>query len=340
MSNLEIVDQGKELQRLIHTLRGVEVMFDHDLAALYGVETRVFNQAVKRNIERFPDTFRFQLTAEEYDALRSQPVTLNNPVTNIQIPPSFGKSNRQQSLPGKENTASSGSEVIAPEKGRGKHRKYLPYAFTEQGVAMLSSVLRSETAIQTSISIINAFVEMRRYLAANVGLLQRLNLLEQRHSTLEIETATRFETVFDALEQKSVNPVQGIFFNGQIFDAYLFVNDLLRQATRSIILIDNYIDDSVLMQLTKRSGNVQATILCRNISKQLAQDLKKHNAQYPPITIREFADSHDRFLILDEEIVYHLGASLKDLGRKWFAFSKMAKSGLKVMDRIKAYLEH
>ena len=204
---------------------------------------------------------------------------------------------------------------------------------------MLSAVLRSETAVQISIHIINAFIAMRRFMAANGGLLQRMDSLEKRQIHHEINTDDRFNKVFDALESKSLNPTQGIFFDGQIFDAYVFVNDLLRQAKQSIVLIDNYIDDSVLMQLAKRRQGVSATILTKTISKQIAQDLKKHNAQYPPIQIHEFGDSHDRFLILDGKAAYHLGASLKDLGKKWFAFSRMDGSGLKVMERVDALIE-
>ena len=204
---------------------------------------------------------------------------------------------------------------------------------------MLSAVLRSETAVQISIHIINAFVAMRRFMAVHGGLLQRMDSLEKRQIHHEIDTDDRFNKVFDALESKSLNPAQGLFFDGQIFDAYVFVNDLLRQAKQSIVLIDNYIDDSVLMQLAKRPQGVSATILTKTISKQLVQDLKKHNAQYPPIQIHEFGDSHDRFLILDGKAAYHLGASLKDLGKKWFAFSRMDGSGLKVMERVDALIE-
>lgn len=302
----------ENIQHKIFTTRGQQVMLDSDLAQLYGVETKVFNQAVKRNISRFPETFRFQLTQAEYDSLRPQFVTLN-----------VAADLRSQSV---------------TSSGHGG-RRYFPYVFTEQGVAMLSAVLRSETAIQTSIRVIDAFVTMRRFLSANSGLLQRMDTLEKRQIRHELTIDERFDTVFDALESKSLNPTQGIFFDGQIFDAYVFINDLLRQAKKSIVLIDNYIDDSVLVQLAKRRNGVSATILTKTISKTLLQDLEKHNAQYPPIQIHEFSDSHDRFLILDGETVYHLGASLKDLGKKWFAFSRMNKDGLKVMERVDAALE-
>jgi len=303
-----MVIRDDDLPGMIHTVRGVQVMLDSDLATLYGVESRRLNEQVKRNIERFPDAFCFKLTRNEFDALKSQIATIDD--SNLR------------------------SQIATLESRRGRHRKYLPYAFTEQGVAMLSAVLRSETAIQTSISIINAFVEMRRYISANGGLLLRLNSLERRQVSHEIRTDERFEQVFDALELKNQTPVQGIFFDGQIFDAYVLVNDLLRQAKKSIVLIDNYVDDSVLLQFTKRLEGVSALILTRTVSKQLAQDLRKHNAQYPSITIREFPYSHDRFLILDGDAVYHLGASLKDLGKKWFAFSRMDKATLAMMSRV------
>ena len=287
--NVEMIVSGEALRQKIYTLRGEPVMIDSDLAEIYAVETRVFNQAVKRNLERFPPEFRFQLTQDEYDAhLRSQ-------------------------------------IVISSEHGG---RRYLPYAFTEQGVAMLSAVLRSDTAVKVSIQIMQAFVSMRRLLAASTPLLDRLDTLEKRQIANEIRTDDRFERVFAALEAGNAKPAQGIFFDGQVFDAYVFVNDLLRSAQKSIVLIDNYIDDSVLLQLAKRSQNVSATVLTKSITSGLEQDLKKYNSQYPPISIKVFPHSHDRFLILDDDTIYHLGASLKDLGKKWFAFSRMEKESL------------
>lgn len=283
-----------DVQQRIFTIRGQQVMIDRDLSELYGVETKALNQAVKRNAERFPAEFCFRLTKEEKNEL----------VTNC---------DRFESL---------------------KHSSTMPYAFTEQGVAMLSAVLRSATAVQVSIKIMQAFVAMRRLLASHEPLLQRLDTLEKRQIGHEINTDARFEQIFNALNARQVAPAQGVFFDGQIFDAYSFTSDLLRQAKKSIVLLDNYVDDSVLVQLAKRRAGVSALILARSISKALAQDLAKHNQQYPPIEAREFADSHDRFLILDGKTVYHLGASLKDLGKKWFAFSRMEKSGLKVMGRL------
>ena len=294
-----ITPQEENIRRQIYIVRDVQIMIDHDLAALFGVETKAINQAAKRNLSRFPAEFRFQLTENEKNGL----------VTSC---------DRFKSL---------------------KHSSTLPYVFTEQGVAMLSAVLRSRTAIEISISIINAFVAMRRFLVAHEPLLQRLDTLEKRQLGHEMKTDARFEQVFAALDAKRQQPEQGVFFDGQVFDAYRFVSDLLRQAQKSIVLIDNYVDDSVLALLAKRQTGVSAIVLTRSISKTLALDLEKHNAQYPPVAIREFADSHDRFLILDGNVVYHLGASLKDLGKKWFAFAKMDGGALSVMERVADILE-
>jgi hypothetical protein len=205
---------------------------------------------------------------------------------------------------------------------------------------MLSAVLRSQTAIQTSISIMNAFVAMRQFIQTNGILLQRMDALEIHHLALAQDTHTKFEKVFTELADKNnPKPAQGVFFEGQIFDAYRFINDLLRQAKQSIVLIDNYVDDRVLEQLDKRAEGVTATILCKKVSRSLQNDLDRHNAQYSPVKVIEFGLSHDRFLILDTSSVYHLGASLKDLGHKWFAFSRLDESALKVMDRVRELLK-
>lgn len=291
---------GNQVNGLILTLRSMPVLIDADLAELYGVTTKVLNQAVRRNIERFPEGFKFQLTREEKDEL----------VTNC---------DRFKRL---------------------KHSSAMPNAFTEQGVAMLSAVLHSDTAIKTSISIMNAFVAMRHFIHTNNALLQRMNSLELQQLALAKDTQTQFDKVFSELAEKNATtPKQGVFFEGQVFDAYRFVSDLLRQAKHSVVLIDNYVDDRVLDQLNKRGAGVAATILCKKISRSLQNDLDRHNAQYPAIRAMEFALSHDRFLILDGIQVYHLGASMKDLGVNWFAFSKLEASALTVMDRIKEFIE-
>ena len=264
------------IESLIHIIREQQVMLDSDLARLYGVETKVLNQAVKRNIQRFPEDFMFQLTKEE--CLRSQIVTSNG--------------------------------------GRGGSR-YIPYVFTENGVAMLSSVLRSDKAIEVNINIMRAFSTMRNFLMNNAAIFQRIDQLEMK----QLKTDEKVDAILDKLSDND-KPKEGVFFNGQIFDAYALVADLIRQAKTRIVVIDNYIDDSVLVQLSKRKPGVKVDIYDGQISRQLRQDVEKHNEQYPGVTLHKYTKAHDRFLVIDED-VYHIGASLKDLGKKLFAFSKM-----------------
>ncbi len=301
--NEEIITR-QNIENRIFTIRGLQVMIDSDLAEIYGVKTGILNQSVKRNIERFPKNFRFQLTDEEFKILRSQ----------------IGTSN------GDENLRS--QFVISSAEHGG--RRHLPYAFTEQGVSMLASVLRSKTAIEVSIKIINAFVEMRKFLATNATIFQRLDRVEQK----QLEGDRKFEKIFQALEEKDIRPNQGIFYDGQIFDAYVFVSDLVKSADKSIVLIDNYIDESVLSLLTKRKENVSVTIYTHRINNILRQDLNRHNEQYPYVEICIFTRSHDRFLIIDDKTVYHFGASLKDLGKKWFAFSKMKLDTKEIIGKL------
>ncbi len=307
MNNLSSISQ-KHIESQIFTIRGVQVMIDRDLAEIYQVETKVLNQAVKRNLQRFPTQFRFQLTENEITEL-------------VAICERFGFINTQNT------PSSSRSQNVTLNKSdskRGLNIKYLPYAFTEQGVAMLSAVLRSEIAVHISIQIINAFVEMRKIIAAHSGLLQRIDGIERK----QIETEQKFEQVFKALESKNVIPNQGVFFEGQVFDAYELASKIIRSAQRSIMLIDNYIDESTLTHLAKKNVNVKVLLLSKTISKQLTLDVKKANEQYGNFDINEFTLSHDRFMIIDNSEVYHLGASLKDLGKKWFAFSKLEKNSI------------
>ncbi len=301
------VHQSANIQSMIFTIRGVQVMIDSDLARIYGVEPKRLNEQVKRNIERFPDTFRFQLTPEEYDFLKSQ----------IAI----------------SSCESLRSQIATLDTGRGKHRKYLPYTFTEQGVSMLSAVLRSKTAVKVSIQIINAFVEMRQFIQHNANIFARLDSVERRQISFESKTEKNFEKVFQALEAGDP-PKQGIFYNGQVYDAYSFAADLIRRAKKNLVLVDNYIDDSVLTLLSKRKKGVSASIYTKAISKQLTLDIKKHNEQYPPITIQTFKNAHDRFLIIDDKEIFHIGASLKDLGKKWFAFSKFEAGAVEMLKKL------
>ena len=273
-----------DIKPMIHVIRGQQVMVDRDLAPLYGVQTKRLNEQVKRNIERFPDDFMFQLSKDDVEILKSQNATS-----------SWGGDRR------------------------------LPYAFTEQGIAMLSSVLKSQTAVDVNIRIMRAFVSMRRFIATNAQLFQRLETIEyhqlemRRHQEV---TDKRIDEVFKRLDA-NMPPIQGVFFDGQIFDAYKFAADLVRSAKKSLLLIDNYVDETVLLMLSKRGKGVRAEIYTHTIGGQLKLDLQKHNSQYEPIEIHTYKQAHDRFLIIDNAEVYHIGASLKDLGKKMFAFSKL-----------------
>ena len=276
-------NQTQNIESIIFTIRGLQVMFDSDLARLYKTETKYINRSVSRNMNRFPVDFAFQLTEIEWQTLRFQIGTLN------------------------EN------------EGRGKHRKYLPWVFTEHGVTMLSAVLNTEVAVEVSIHIIKAFVTMRKFMLNNASVFQRLDQIELNL----LKSNERIDNIFGALEKSNPIPTQGVFFDGQIFDAYELMSRILRSATKEIILIDNYIDETVLAHLSKRADNVEAVIYTKTISRVLQLDLERHNSQYPPIQMRELRESHDRFLIIDRKELYHIGASLKDLGKKWFAFSKL-----------------
>lgn len=279
----------------IYTIRGLQVMLDRDLAELYEVETRALKQAVKRNIDRFPNDFMIELTDIEINFMVSQSV-----------------------IPSKQYL------------GGAK-----PFAFTEQGVSMLSSVLTSKMALNIHIEIMRAFVKMRQVIASNSELFSKIEQIEKRQITYEIKSDERFEKIFSAIEDKSIKPKQGIFYDGQMYDAYIFVSDLIKSADESIVLIDNYVDDTVLTLLSKREAKVKATIYTKNITKQLELDLQKHNAQYSNIELKKFDSSHDRFLIIDGKEVYHIGASLKDLGKKWFAFSKFDMGALDILGKLK-----
>lgn len=278
------------IENRIFTVRGKQVMIDRDLAELYDVSTKRINEQVKRNIQRFPVAFCFQLNDNERIEL----------VANC---------DRFKNL---------------------KHSSSLPYVFTEQGVAMLSAVLRSETAINVSIRIMEAFVEMRKLIAENSLMFNRLEKLEKS----QLQNEQKFDQLFKALESGSIKSEKGIFYEGQVFDAYTFISDLVRKAEKSIILIDNYIDDSILTLFAKRSLNVTLKIYTKQISKQFKLDVEKFSAQYGNVEIVEFALSHDRFLIIDENELYHIGASLKDAGKKWFAFSKMNTEILPLLTKI------
>ena len=286
----------------IMVIRDVQVLLDRDIAEMYSVETKVFNQAVKRNIKRFPDAFRFQLNEDEAleveRSSRSQFVTLNN----------------------------SGNL-------RGSNIKYLPYAFTEQGVAMLSAVLRSEKAVQVSIEIMNAFVQMRHYLRGNMGLAGRLNAFETKVETRLVDHELKFKKIdenfskiFNELDSNPKKAKEGVFFKGQIFDAYAFFQDIIKTAKKEIILIDGYVDLSVLERLSVKQKNVKVKIYTHPKAELRQIDVHQFNQQYPTATMDYTQKMHDRFLIIDNKDLYHIGASLKDLGKQCFAFDKMEDS--------------
>jgi hypothetical protein len=272
----------------------MQVMLDRDLAILYGITTKALNQAYKRNKERFPETFAFTLSENELYTLRSQIVTLE-----------------------KKNV------------GKGTHSKYLPTVYTEYGVAMLSAVLKTEKAVAISIEIIDFFVRVRRMIRSGELMIHRIDLIEKRLIGYDL----KFDEI-DQFIQKTKLPQHGIFFDNQIFDAYTFFSELLQHAKQSIVLIDNYIDHTVLLQLSKRPPGVSATIYTERIAETLQLDLAKHNAQYPPIAIRAIQKVHDRFLLMDEKELYHIGASIKDLGKRWFAFSRMDSLAEEVTARL------
>ena len=267
-------------------------MLDFHLAALYDVETKRINEQVKRNFRRFPANFMFQLTKKEWDYLQSQIATTN-------------------------------TQLLPPHSATAK-RRTLPYAFTEQGVAMLSSVLKSDTAIDVSIKIIEAFVEMRKIIFDNNLIHFRIDKIERK----QLESEEKFDLIFKALENKNEIIEQGIYFEGQIFDSYSITSKIIRSAKKSIILVDNYIDETTLLHLTKKNIKVKVILMTKNISNQILLDVKKANEQYPEFILKKFDFSHDRFLIIDEIKVYHLGASLKDLGKKWFAYTELNKNSV------------
>lgn len=298
----------ENIENLIHVIRGKQVMLDRDLARLYGVETKALNQAVKRNMERFPEDFMFQLSKEEFENLRSQIVT----------------SSEEEILRSQNVTSSWGGQ------------RYMPYVFSENGVAMLSTVLRSQQAININIQIMRAFNAMRHFITSNVQVFQRVENIEKSILALnasKVDTDKKLEEVFRRLDDGNATPKQAVFYDGQIFDAYKFVNERIREAKKRIVLIDNYVDETVLAMLDKRGKNVTAKVYTRNISRQLSLDFEKHNAQYTPIEVEQFDRAHDRFLCIDDT-VYLIGASIKDLGKKWFGFVKLEQTTDELLSKM------
>ncbi len=273
----------EDIKKKIYTIRGKQVMLDSDVASLYNSETRIINQVVKRNLKRFPERFCFRITLEELQNLKSQFVISS----------------------------------FAQENGYGGRRK-LPLVFTEQGIAMLSGLLKTEVAIQVSINIMDAFIEMRRFLKSNEQVFERLTTIEYKI----LEHDKKFNEVFTKLdEDKTIK--QKLFFDGQIWDSYNLIVNIIKRAEIKILIIDNYIDDSVLEMLSKKKRGVEVVILTSNNSNILKLDIQKFNREYPTLKIAKTDKFHDRFIIIDNKELYHCGASLKDLGKKCFGINKI-----------------
>lgn len=313
VKDLEIQQEisSEEIKRLIYTIRGKQVMLDSDVARLYHYKTKVLNLTVRRNIERFPEEFCFQLTENEFETLRFQ----------------FGtsKQNESQNLRFQFETSKQSTEISNNLRGG---RRYLPYVFTEQGIAMLAGVLKNDIAVKVSLNIINSFIEMRKFIASNGQVFERLTNIEYKL----LEHDKKFDIVFDQLQQEE-NIKQKIFFEGQIYDAYSIIIDIIKKANKKITIIDNYIDDTVLKMLAKKNTNVEVVILTSKKSNIQNIDIQKFNKEYPTLKVARTDKFHDRFILLDNKEMYHLGASIKDLGKKCFAITKVENE--EIIDMMK-----
>lgn len=286
MENNTQISNVEDIQNLIYTVRGRQVMLDSDVARLFQYETKDLNRNVRNNIEKFPKYYCFQLNEEEYKSLRCKNFTLN-------------------------------------KSGRGQHRKYLPYVFTEHGITMLAGLLKSETAINASIKIVDTFIEMRKFLRENAQLFKRLTTIEYKL----LEHDSEFEKIY-----RQMQPIkdlgQKIFFEGQIYDAYSLIIDIIEKANNKIVIIDNYVDKSILDMLTKKQDNVEAVIITSTKNNTLQNiDIQKFNKQYPTLKLGKTDNFHDRFIIIDNMELYHCGASIKDMGKKCFGINKIEDQG-------------
>ena len=284
--------EADDIKRRIFTIRGKQVMMDSALAEYFGTTTGNLNRAMKRNIKRFPDSFCFQLTKTDYyEILRCQTGIL--------------------------------------ELEQGKYSKYLPYVYTEQGIAMLTSVLHTEWAITASISIMEAFVEMRHFIANNAALFDRISKVELK----QLEADKKFDQIFECIGNQK-ETTQKLFFDGQIYDAFSLLIELIQKADQEIILVDGYVDVGTLNVLAKKKSGVAVTIYTFKKTKLTAQDVAAFNAQYPQLDVKYTNVFHDRFLILDRKTVYHIGASLKDAGKKCFGITLMKDAGSELMKKL------
>ena len=289
---------NEDIKNLIYTIRGKQVMIDNDVARLYNYETKNINKAVKRNLDRFPEDFCFQLTENEFQTLRFQ----------------FGTSKQNLEI---------------KDEFRGG-RRYLPYVFTEQGIAMLAGVLKNDIAVKVSINIIKTFIEMRKFIALNGQVFERLTNMEYKL----LEHDKKFDEVFNQLQLEDNNK-QRIFFDGQIWDSYSLIVDIIKKANKKILIIDNYIDDSVLKMLAKKKNSVEVVILTSDKSNIETLDVKKFNKEYPILKVAKTNKFHDRFIVIDNKEMYHLGASIKDLGKKCFGINRI--EDMKIIESIIKY---
>ena len=281
----------KNIKNMIYEVRGKQVMIDSDVAFLYGVETKRINEAVKNNKERFPDNFCFKLTKEEFNFLRSK---------------------------------------FSTSKVTRGGRQYLPYVFTEQGIAMISGIIKNPTAIQVSINIMNAFVEMRKFINENRDLFNRMKRLEYDNFDNKnklIEHDNKINQILDEMNSKEIK--EKIFYDGEIYDAYSLLINIIREAKNKIIIIDNYIDKTIFDVLSYKDENIKVEIWTKEEKSKL--DYDKFNLQYENVEIKKVNNIHDRFIIIDDEKLYHVGASLKDLGKKCFAINKMNKENIEIL---------
>ena len=288
-SSVSLVLSNENIQNLIYVIRNKQVMLDEDLAELYLTETRALNQAVKRNAKRFPEEFCFQLTDEENSNLKSQ-------------------------------------NVISNSDGHGGRRTNA-YAFTEQGIAMLSAVLKSETAITVSIHIMKTFVEMRHFISSNALLFEKISIIELKQLEYQKATDHKLDIVFNFISEREESN-QKVFYDGQIYDAFSFIIGLIKKASTDIKLVDNYVDINTLNILRRKSPGVMVTIYTCSNTKLSNSDVVNFNTQYPTLTVNHTQNFHDRFLIIDNMTVYHIGASIKDAGKKCFAVSLMEDHNL------------
>ena len=300
MDIVKVSDETENLKSLIHVIRGKQVMIDSDLAMLYQIETKNLNKAVSRNIARFPDDFRFKLSKEEYDDLKFH----------------------------------SGTSKV--EKGGSGGRRYYPYAFTEQGISMLASVLHSEVAVQVSINIMRSFVEMRRFIANNALLFEKVSNIELKQLEYQKSTDEKFDKVFQYIEDHAESE-QKIFFDGQIYDAFSLITSIMKKAQKEIILIDGYMDVDTLNILAKKNTGVDVKAYTFASAQITNKDIANFNAQYPTLTVKKTQVFHDRFIILDGKTAYHIGASIKDAGKKCFGISLIDDPGVvaDLLNRLK-----